>query len=197
MPEWLQEVAEDAAPGSARHRLESAVGGGAVLLHGSSTPGLDRLDPRSPDDASPDDFSSEHGVFASSDAIWAICYALRGPEVAGMLNSCVQLHQGGVWSRPRHFLSLAPTTGRAADPRRLLSPGWVYVLPRAPFARMEPYDWPGVGRVLEAQWRSPTSVPVLDAVRVEPADLPLVIHSHDAEAVRRANVRDPGGFPWW
>lgn len=163
-----------------------------LLLHGSQTGALTELQPRTPEDRSPDSFSKEHAVFGSSDAIWALCYALRGREADGMLNSCVHLETDTGWSQPHYFLSLSgPRPGPG-----LLEPGWIHLVAKRDFERMAPYEWPGVGRVLEAQWSSQCPVPVVASVRVETRDLPLRPRSHSREAIQRASSVDPHGFPW-
>ena len=74
--------------------------------------------------------------------------------------------------------------------------GFVYVCPPSGFAQMQPYDWPGVGRVLEPHWFSPDPVRPLWAVPVEPADFPLPVRLHDAARVDALCQSSPWGFPW-
>jgi hypothetical protein len=172
------------------------------LLHGSEQPGISGFEPRTPFDLSPDEFSKRSGVFAASDALWAMMYALRDrTRVARTLNMGLQVRQGAVWSAPRYFLSFAPrhwdmTDGGVTDGHSLLSPGVVYVLPAEGFERMPPYDWPGVGQVLEAHWVSPAPVTPLWSVPVSPADFPLPVRLHDAARVDVLSGHDPWGFPW-
>ncbi|RZU62271.1 hypothetical protein [Zhihengliuella halotolerans] len=172
--------------------LQWAAERGGFLLHGTQRGGLDELQPRAPLDRSPDEFSKRRAVFGSSDAIWAMCYALRGPSTNGMLNSCVHIESEGAWTPPHYFLSLSGSDQRTD----LLQPGWVHLIDKGTFERMKPYEWAGVERVLEAQWVSSCSVPVHSSVRVLPQDLPIRCRLHSAEAVERASADNPAGFPW-
>jgi len=167
------------------------------LLHGSNEAGITRFEPRAPYDASVDDFSKRTAVFASSDGVWALMYALRDrARVRGMLNAAMQLWEGERWSGMRYFLSLAPREGGVTDGRALLRAGSVYVLPAGGFERMPPYAWPGVGEVLEPHWANPEPVRPVWCVRVSAVDFPLPPRSHDADRVARLSRRDPWGFPW-
>ena len=75
------------------------------LLHGSQQSDISEFEPRSPHDLSPDEFSKRPGVFASSDALWALMYALRDrTRVTRMLNMALQIHDG------------APVVGHAVFP---------------------------------------------------------------------------------
>lgn len=171
--------------------------GQGYLLHGSEQPGITRFEPRTPFDLSPDEFSKRTGVFAASDALWAMMYALGDrARVARILNMALQVAQGTDWSAPRYFLSFAPRHAGVTDGRSLLSPGLVYVLPADGFERMPPYDWPGLGRVLEPHWVSPEAVTPLWSVPVSPADFPLPVRLHDAARVDALSGSDPWGFPW-
>ncbi|WP_232337348.1 hypothetical protein [Deinococcus arboris] len=136
-------------------------------------------------------------MFAASDGLWAMMYALRDPvQVRRMLNVALRLEHGGEWSTPHYFLSLAPCDPVVTSGRALLSPGTVYVLPSAGFEQMPPYDWPGLGRVQEPHWVSPQPVTPLLAVPVQPSDFPLPVRTHDAAQVDALCGQDPWGFPW-
>lgn len=153
------------------------------LLHGSPQSDLTLFEPRTPHDLSPDDFSKRAGVFASSDGLWAMMYALRDrSRVARMLNMALQVRGADGWSSMRYFLSLAPREGTVTDGAALLTPGTVYVLPPEGFGQMPPYDWPSMKPLL--------SVPVI------PADFPLPVGTHDAARTDALAAADPWGFPW-
>lgn len=171
--------------------------GQGYLLHGSAQPNISHFEPRTPHDLSPDDFSKRTGVFATSDALWALMYGLRDrSRVARMLNMALQGREEGRWSEMRYFLSLAPRGVPVADGRALLSSGFVYVLPGDGFEIMRPYDWPGLGFVREPHWVNPDAVVPLGCVPVAPADFPLSVRTHNAERVDRLCAADPWGFPW-
>ncbi|GGM12834.1 hypothetical protein [Deinococcus aerophilus] len=80
--------------------------------------------------------------------------------------------------------------------RDLLAPGYVYVLPGTGFEQMPPYDWPGLGTVLEPHWVNPHPVSPLLCVPVTPDDFPLPVRTHDAARVDARAAADPWGFPW-
>lgn len=167
------------------------------LLHGSARGDLTSFEPRAPHDLSPDDFSKRTGVFAASDGLWALMYALRDrSQVARMLNMALQVREAdGSWSPMRYFLSLAPRDPGETDGRSLLSPGFVYVLPEG-FEQMPPYDWPGLGTVREPHWVNPNPVQPLLCVPVTPADFPFPVRTHGAARVDALCASDPWGFPW-
>lgn len=169
-----------------------------VLFHGSPQAGLTVFEARTPHDLSADDFSKRTGVFATSDALWALMYALRErSRVKRMVNAALQVQQTGSWSETRYFLSLAPQPDlTVTGGQELLSTGFVYVLPPDGFERMPDYDWPGLGRVREPHLICPQPVRPLLAVPVTPADFPLPVRLHDAATVDARCAADPWGFPW-
>lgn len=167
------------------------------LLHGSNRADLAVFEPRTPHDLSPDEFSKRTAVFAASDGVWAMMYALTDrAKVKRVLNTAVQVRHADGWSTMRYFLSLAPREEKVTDGRSLLRGGSVYVLPRDGFERMPPYEWPGLGDVLEPHWANPRSVTALFRVSVAPADFPLPVRTHDADRVDALCRADPWGFPW-
>ena len=169
------------------------------LLHGSNHRGLEVLVPSVPVDRSPDDFSKQTGVFASSDAAWAVMYAVvdRPRSVKRMLNTAVQIQGASGWNEINHFLSLAPRDPTVSNPDELLRPGAVYVTSREGFSQMQPYFWPGLGTVQEPHWVAKKQVEVRLAVPVFPEDLPIPVRIHNADEVEAASARDPWGFPWF
>lgn len=167
-----------------------------LLLHGSPVAGLDVLQARDHDYGQADDFSNTIGVYACSDAVWAMMYALRGPGVAQQSDMALRLWEHGGWSEKRYFYSLAPTEPNVTDARQLLAPGTVYVLDGAGFTLSPTYEHGGLGRVQEAHAVHPGPVTPLWAVPVRPEDFPLPVRLHDAATVRGRSAADPWGFPW-
>ena len=98
------------------------------------------------------------------------------------------------WSATQYFLSFAPHGSGRGHPRDLLSPGFVYVLSIDGFRQMPPYDWPGLGRVLEPHWVHPHAMEPLWSLPVTPADFSLPVCRHDAAQVDRQAEADPWGF---
>ena len=166
------------------------------LLHGSQHTSLHQLKGRDHDYGQPDDFSNTIGVYACSDALWAIMYALRGPEVAQQSDMALQQWENGQWSAMRYFYSVAPCSPEVTNARNLLKPGAVYVLSRAGFSQSAAYEHGGLGLVQEAHWVNPEPVRPLMTVPVTPADFPLPVRLHDAARVDALSQTDPWGFPW-
>lgn len=162
------------------------------LLHGSPRGDIRHFEPRTPHDLSGDEFSSRTGVFAASDALWAMMYALRGPAVTRMVNMAASFG-GGQMS---YFLSFSTDDPRVRDGRELLGSGFVYVLPRDDFEPMPAYDWPPHGRAQEPQWICPHAVTPLGVLAVGPQDFPLPVRLHDRQVVDARCQADPLGFPW-
>lgn len=167
-----------------------------VVLHGSGDPDITRFEPRLPGNTL--DFSNRRAVFAATDGIWPLHYAIldrvRHPAVM-TVNSCIRLGStDGRLSEPSYFLSIS----RQALDRRPWRAGTVYLLPAAGFERQPPVAV-GENRVHIAQAASPTPVTPLAKITVEPEDFPFLdsVHGHDDEAVHARITADPQGFPWF
>lgn len=173
-------------------RLAEAVATGELLLHGSQTPGLTKLEPRAPIDHSVDSFSKQTAVCATEDPTWAISYGVRSASCRRFLNACFYPKSAaGDWSQRRIFLSYAATE----DGRVPTAPGVVYALPSAAFTRMPSYYDPVFGSITECQWISTRSVPIAAEVSVAPENLPNVPLLHDFDAVSELTAKEPHGFP--
>lgn len=166
------------------------------LLHGSPTGDLSKLNPTPKNYAQPDDFSNTVGVYATSDGLWPMMYALRGPQVTAQNDMGLKLMEGGEWSAMKYFLSYGTSNPEISDGRELMAPGFVYVMTRKGFQLSPPYQHAGLGYVQEAHWVNLDSVQPLMCVPVAPKDFPLPVRVHDAEALRARARLDPRGFPW-
>lgn len=182
-------------PGVPRWLFLRWLEGQGVLFHGSIHAGLTELRPQVKAYGQPDDFSNRAGVYAASDGLWPMMYALRG-QATGMLDMGLRLRDGDGWSAMRYFMSLGTAAPGVTDGRALLAPGTVYVVPAEGFEPSPPYHHPGLGEVQEAHWICPGAVRPLLVVPVVPADFPLPVRSHDAQVVRARAAADPWGFPW-
>lgn len=165
------------------------------LLHGSSVKDLSELHPQTKDYQQADEFSNTYGVYAASDGIWPMMYALRGPKARGQLDMCLQLKTPQDWSKKVYFYSLGrqdfitPITD-------LMSSGFVYVLDSTGFLPSPAYQHGSLGLVKEAHWVNPKPVKTLMCIPVQPNDFPLPIHLHQADEVKRRSDIDPWDFPW-
>ncbi len=170
--------------------------GQGYLLHGSQKGGLTVLIGQPKRYHQPDEFSNTIGVYAASDGLWAMMYALRGPAVRQQNDMALRVRREGQWSEMRYFLSVAPRVPGVTDGRDLLAPGFVYVLDGTGFSPSPPYQHGGLGCVQEAHWVNPNPVTPLLCVPVTPADFPLPVRLHDAARVDALSASDPWGFPW-
>jgi hypothetical protein len=106
-----------------------------VLLHGSNRRHVPVFEPRAQTDYADE---PTHAVFATSDGIWPIYFAIADRRVVtSLINDCI--HDG---ESARYFFSVA-TDPEGIDP---WTGGLVYVLPREPFTVSHG----------SAEWTSPT-----------------------------------------
>jgi hypothetical protein len=166
-----------------------------LVLHGSGDPLIRRFEPRQPDDSL--DFSNRRAVFAATDGIWPLYYAIldrdRFPEMM-LCNSCIRVSAtAGQLSEPYYFFSVS----RDALDQRPFRPGSVYLLPGGTFERQPPLTVEG-GAVHVAQAASAEPVTPAAVFRVEPSDFPFLdqIRGHDNDVLKARIAADPAGFPW-
>ncbi|HLL64095.1 MAG TPA: hypothetical protein VK401_13675 [Propionibacteriaceae bacterium] len=165
-----------------------------VLLHGSSDPDIEEFRPRQPVDV--DEFSRQHAVYAASDGVWPIYFAIVDrTRVGSLLNACFTLPDGNCGDeRSRYYFFSIEQTALGSHPWRA---GTIYVLPRRSFVPQPPVRIGGhVVRV--QQWASAEAVRPLARLPVVPADFPLLesVVPHHPALVRERSARDPDGFPW-
>jgi hypothetical protein len=135
-------------------------------------------------------------MFAASDGIWAMFYAVldRAKFRLRMLNAALQfeLPQGRL-SEMRYFFSVS----RGALQQNPWREGVVYVLPREGFVQQPPYRL-GPWTVHDPHWANPNSVRPLARVRVRPQDFPFLhqVRAHDDHELMERVRANPSGFPW-
>jgi hypothetical protein len=165
-----------------------------VVLHGSSRPDITDFRPRRPVDV--DDFSRQHAVYAASDGVWPIYFAIVDrTRVGSLLNACFTVLDGRPGDEePTYYFFSIEQSALDARPWR---DGTVYVLPRRSFVR-QPRTRIGGRLVQVQQWASADAVRPLARVPVTPADFPFLdsVLPHDPALVRERSARDPDGFPW-
>ena len=167
-----------------------------LLLHGSGAPDIALFEPRTPADRSPDDFSKQTAVFAASDGIWALFYAVldRARYPVRFLNAALRLESSETFADTHYFFSVtAPELQQ-----RPWRDGTVYLLPKDGFVQMPPYELGGLGTIVEPHWVSLEAVRPIAKLRVSPEDFPFLeqVRSHDDATVQARVARDPEGFPW-
>jgi len=166
-----------------------------LLLHGSGHPAIEAFTPRAPNDSSPDQFSKQRAVFATSDGIFAIFYAVLDRRTKGFsfLDAALRFDDGnGGWSPTHYYFSLSH--GAPASPWRR---GSVYILPPEGFRQQAPYRV-GARMVLDPHFARQTPVRPLAKLRVNPEDFPFLgrVARHDREVVDARSAQEPAGFPW-
>jgi hypothetical protein len=139
-----------------------------VLLHGTVSPRIAALMPRPQHDANG---VSVRGVFATSDAIWPMFFALidRATFTGSMRNGCFVVD--GPIEKRFYFFSV----NRGWLARNAWSHGTVYVLPRSGFRRTD------VTPVYFDEWVSERAVQPIMKIHVTPWDFPFIDHvaGHD------------------
>ena len=166
-----------------------------LMLHGSGHPAIETFTPRAPNDKSPDPFSKQRAVFATTDGIFAIFYAVLDRRTKGFsfLDAALQFaDDNGGWSPMHYYFSLSH--GAPAVPWR---PGAVYILPPLGFRQQAPYRV-GDRMVLDPHFARQAPVRPLAKVRVTPDDFPFLgrVARHDRELVDARSVEELAAFPW-
>lgn len=171
-----------------------AVDRGDVVLHGSGDPDIVRFEPRQPADNL--EFSNRRAVFAATDGIWPMYYAIvdRVNHHMMLCNSCIRVDAGaGQLGDPYYFFSIT----RSALERQPWRSGTVYLLPADSFER-QPRIAVDDAWIHVAQAASPLPVTPAAKLAVDPDDFPFLrqIRGHDDEVLNARIAADPDGFPW-
>ncbi len=146
--------------------LDYLVESEGLLLHGSNRGDIERFEVRQPDEKS-DGFAAQPGVFAASDGIWAMFFAIanrRIEEKTGrsdgiMSNMCAKPWPERRLTHRYYAFGLSDWWLAAGAWRD----GWVYGLPRESFIKDQ----------FSEQWVSDTPVEPVCKVPVQPDDFPF------------------------
>jgi hypothetical protein len=163
-------------------------------FHGTGDPGIESFEPRHPIDFAP--FGDQKAVFATSDPIWAMFYAIvdRDSHAITLNNGCISvLDEEGRPGPPHYYFSIS----RGALPERPWRTGYVYLLPAEGFVEQEAGPFAGgVARV--PQLASPVPVKPLARVQVSPGDFPFLadIRGHDDERLAEYAQAVMAAAPW-
>jgi hypothetical protein len=166
-----------------------------LVLHGSAVTGLAVVEPRQARDVRA--FSNQQAIYATTDGIWVIYFAIIDRRKYGPLslfNACFQAgKRTNQLSDPFYFFSIS-------QPALLRQPwceGAVYILPRQAF-QQEPAQQMLGYEVVFPHWISAQAARPAAALRVGPQDFPFLeqIHGHNDEKLARLAAADPNGFPW-
>lgn len=166
-----------------------------MVLHGSGNPDITQFEPRQPADTL--EFSNQHAVFAATDGIWPMYYAIldreRHPTMM-LCNSTIRIGSGDQLSGPHYFFSISEWALKQQPWRS----GTVYLLPADTFETQPAIEADGVS-VHIAQAASPLPVAPAAKLPVRPSDFPFLnqIHGHDDDLLNARIAADPEGFPWF
>lgn len=149
----------------------------AVHLHGTGDPDIATFLPRQPSDLSP--FGNQSAVFATSDGIWAMFYAVidRTRYPMSINNACVRIADDtGAVGEPYYLFSISQEA-RIRQPWRT---GFVYLLPAASFVP-QPAQRVGPYELRVPQYASPVAVAPLARIEIAPDDFPFLsdVRGHD------------------
>ena len=166
----------------------------AVVLHGSYNPGILMVEPRQAQDIRA--FSAQRAVYATTDGIWAIFFAVldRQRYPMGLFNACFQASlPTGEQSEPFYFFSITAT----ALARQPWCEGAVYILPRDHFEQEPPQQQQGI-EIVVPHWIGTVVTRPMARLIVGPGDFPFLdeIRGHDDQELVARATSDPDGFPW-
>lgn len=162
-----------------------------LLLHGSSDPSIVEFEPRQSSDV--DEFGNRRAVYAASDGIWPIYFAIVDRKrVTSLLNGCFGVVDGGIREQYYYF-----SVDEDALPRCPWRNGMIYLLPRDTFEPQPRGHYRGLDIEI-AQWASPVAVKPLAKIAVTPDDFPFLnqVNGHDPKLVSERASRSPDDFPW-
>ncbi|REK54538.1 MAG: hypothetical protein C6W55_11945 [Thermobacillus sp.] len=164
-----------------------------IVLHGSANPAIAEFEPRQSNDVN--EFGNRRAVYAASDGIWPIYFAIVDRErVTSLLNGCFRIpdDEDGGYAYYYYF-----SVDQDALPHFPWKNGMIYLLPRDSFEQQAPIEFDGT-RVEMTQWASPVAVRPIAKLAVEPDDFPFLcqVEGHDPALVAERAKRDPDGFPW-
>jgi hypothetical protein len=164
-----------------------------IALHGSGNPDISLFEPRQSNDLN--EFGNQKAVYAASDGLWAMFFAIVDRDrVKSITNACVRLaDETGTLHGPYYVFSVSQSA-LASRPWRI---GFVYLLPRGPFAVQPPITF-GSKAVHIAQLASPEPVQPLAKLTVTPADFPFLmqIRGHADERLQEYATALQTGAPW-
>ena len=161
------------------------------LMHGTGDPNISVFEPRQSNDVGW--FGNRKAVYAASDGIWAMFFAiLNRPDVPmSISNAAVRLETDP--AQDIYFFSVSDTAIMQGAFRR----GWVYILPRDGFEQ-EPSEAREGVKTQAHHWASLQAVKPLFRVTVDAKDFPFLhqIRSHNDEILWQRVERNRNGFPW-
>jgi hypothetical protein len=143
-----------------------------IAFHGTGDPGITSFEPREPIDYAP--FGRQRAVFATSDPIWAMFYAVVDRERYRLTlnNGCIYVTGPDGSGVPPHYYFSITSSALSEQPWRT---GYVYLLPTETFVAQPPGTYAGQEARIP-QLASPVAVAPFARLRVAPNDFPFLAH---------------------
>lgn len=145
-----------------------------IAFHGTGKADIVSFEPRQPIDFAP--FGDQKAVFATSDPIWAMFYAVvdRDRHELTLNNGCIFLLDPP--GPPHYYFSISS----GVLPQQPWRSGYVYLLPAETFVEQPGGEYSGYQARIP-QLASPVPVTPFARLRVEPDDFPFLaqIRGHD------------------
>jgi hypothetical protein len=161
-----------------------------IAFHGTGDPSIERFEPREPVDFAP--FGRQRAVFATSDPIWAMFYAIvdRTRHKLTLNNGCLVLDDTG---DAYYYFSVS----RQALPARPWRTGYLYLLPAETFVEQPGGEYAGRPAHIP-QLASPVAVTPFARLRVAPRSFPFLGHirGHDDERLGEYAQAVMAAAPW-
>lgn len=156
---------------------------GGYVLHGSNDHAIERFEPRRSYDS--DAFGNRTAVYAASDGIWPMFYAILNRErPLSMVNSCSDIAGETFYyfSISRPVLDLGPW-----------QEGTIYLVSAEGFEHQPPIRGARQRQVAKLGPAEPVA-----KIRVRPEEFPFLndVRGHDDAVVQARSAADPDGFPW-
>jgi hypothetical protein len=161
-----------------------------IAFHGTGDPHIERFEPREPVDFAP--FGRQRAVFATSDPIWAMFYAIADRLRYGLTlnNGCLVLEDTG---ETYYYFSVS----RQSLARRPWRTGYLYFLPADTFVE-QPGDVYAGYQARVPQLASAVAVKPFARLRVAPRSFPFLgrIRGHDDERLADYARAVMAAAPW-
>ena len=161
-----------------------------IAFHGTGDPGIELFEPREPVDFAP--FGQQSAVFATSDPIWAMFYAIvdRARHTLTLNNGCLVLEDTG---DAYYYFSVS----RQALPLRPWRTGYLYLLPADTFVEQPGAVYAGRPAHIP-QLASPVAVRPFARLRITPRSFPFLarIRGHDDERLADYAQAVMAAAPW-
>ena len=166
-----------------------------VAFHGTGAPDIESFESRQPIDFAP--FGDQKAVFATTDPIWAMFYAIvdRDRYPLTLNNGCILLEDtdGRPHGLPHYYFSI---TSHALGERPWRT-GYVYFLPAETFVAQPSASYAGTTARIP-QLASPVAVTPFARLRVAPDDFPFLaeIRGHDDDRLAEYAQAVMSAAPW-